>query len=138
MVFLENSFNGGMLDEFRPQLRKGKSLGTKKLNVSNWLRNEAISTYVTSSNENKCLRQRFQEKIEQMWRLKECMRGILHFAYVSKLPKVSKHRFPRVQVDGSEGIIKAATQGQVDISSESLWLAHLPSSMKTGREATEG
>lgn len=51
-----------------------------------WLRNEAISTYLTSSNENKCLKQRFQERIDQMWRLKDCVCGILAIIW-PKFPK---------------------------------------------------
>lgn len=58
--------------------------------------------------------------------------------YVSKLPKVSKYRFPRLQVDGSEGKIKADPQGQLDTSRKCPWLVHLPSSTKAGRKATVG
>lgn len=102
-----------------------------------WLRNVAISTFLTSSDEHKWLQRRFQERIEQMWRLKECVCGILHFALCVQTSQ-SEQTFPRVQVDGSEGRIKAGPQRQLDISRERLWLAHLPSSMKAGREATAG
>lgn len=97
-----------------------------------WLRNVAISTFLTSSDEHKWLQWRFQERIEQMWRLKECVCGILHFALCVQTPQ-SEQTFPRVQVDGSEGRIKAGPQRQLDISRERLWLAHLPSSMKADR-----